>query len=149
MFEVTVVNDGVNINQDLIDSTEPVVVDVCSYLGGEGYPAKRLYFSSTKYSPPIDPIEMKGRSENNKTPGWILLKKKLCESTYDRGQIIIVDGYNSHNNGQNCRFVCENHAQHDSRYQKLIVNDKNPLRDTSFINDRKNNQLGGNKNPNV
>jgi hypothetical protein len=115
MFEVTVVNYGMNINQDLIDST--VVDNISSYLGGEDYPAKRLYVSSTKYPPPIDPTEMKGRAENNKTPGWILLKKKLCESAYDGGQIIIVDGYNSHNNGQNCRFVCENHAQHDSRYQ--------------------------------
>jgi hypothetical protein len=92
---------------------------------------------------------MKGQSENNKTPGWILLKKKLCESAFDGGQIIIVNGYDSHNNGQNRRFVCENHAQHDSRYQKLIVNDKNPFRDTSFINNRKNNRSGGNKNPNV
>ena len=62
MFEVTVVNNGVNINQDLIDSTEPVVVNISSYLGGEGYPAKRLYFSSIKYPPPIDPTEMKGRA---------------------------------------------------------------------------------------
>ena len=132
-------NDSVNINQDLIDSTEPVVVNISSYLGGEGYPAKRLYFSSTKYPPPIDPNMMKGWSENNKTPGWILLKKKLCESAYDGGQIIIVDGYNSHNNGQTCRFVCENHAQHDSRYQKLIVDEKNSLRGTLFVNNRKNN----------
>ena len=143
MFEVTVVNHDVNINQDLIDSTEPVVVNISSYLGGEGYPAKRLYFSATEYPPPIHPTEMKGRAENNKSPGWILLKKKLCESAYDGGQIIIVDGYNSHNNGQNRRFVCENHAQHDSRYQKLIVDDKNPLRGTSLVNNRKNNRSGG------
>jgi hypothetical protein len=35
MFEVTVVNHDVNINQDLINSTEPVVVNISSYLGGE------------------------------------------------------------------------------------------------------------------
>ena len=66
MFEVVVVNHDVKINKDLIDSTDPVLVDISSYFGGERYPAKRLYFSSTKYPPLIDATEMKGRVENNK-----------------------------------------------------------------------------------
>jgi len=143
MFEVVVVNHDVKINKDLIDSTDPVLVDISSYFGGERYPAKRLYFSYTKYPPPIDPTAMKGRAGNNKSPGCNLLKKKLCESAYDGGQIIIVDGYHSHNNGQNRRFVCENHAQHDNRYQKLRVDEKNPFRGTSLINNQKNNRSGG------
>ena len=136
-------NHDVKINKDLIDSTDPVLVDISSYFGGERYPAKRLYFSYTKYPPPIDPTAMKGRAGNNKSPGCNLLKKKLCESAYDGGQIIIVDGYHSHNNGQNRRFVCENHAQHDNRYQKLRVDEKNPFRGTSLINNQKNNRSGG------
>ena len=125
-------------------------LDICSYLNGQNNDVTRLYFCPKKYPPPANDQEMEGIDETNKCTSWQSLKKELETVCFDLGNPIVCNG--SQSSGKNSdgkrlrnnrRFICGSlgRTTQVSKAQPITATAK--YRETSLVNNRKNNRQGG------
>ena len=99
-FPVYVVEEMTSFSTNVFHSP-PEEVDICSYLSAQKYPTERLYFSPSKYSPPLVGDHMLSE-EGGFFPGWIALKRDLEIAAIEAGNAIISNGGGK----KYRRFVC-------------------------------------------
>ena len=123
----------------------PPMLDICDFLGGQKYPTARLYFCIIKYPPPQSNEDMICREIDNKCPGWIDLKWDVMVAAHEAGNPIICNGTqrSSSDNFNNRFFKCGMLYRHTRPSRAMELNNENVYRESSLINNRKNNRKDG------
>ena len=93
---------------------------------------------------------MKGRDVDNKCPSWLALKKKIESVSYDFGNPITSNGAvpgqkdkDGNRSTNNRRFVCGTIGRMNRKSRAMTITDPSQYRESSLINNRKNNRAKG------
>ncbi len=141
MFPCHVVYDCASITNSTSITDSPPIVNICDYVGGQVYNAKRLYLSPTDYPPPTSTSDMLS-SKAHLCMGWVKLCRKLIVAAHESGSPIVCNGSHK-SNPDNRVFWCGMLYQLTRPPTAMQISTDHPLQTTTLINDRKNNRVDG------
>jgi hypothetical protein len=120
----------------------PLLINICDYIGGQAFQYKRLIFFPINYPPPQTQNEMSSSILTNLCKGWMRLCRDLLVAGLEHGNPLVYNG-SQKSNTNNRVFKCGVLYRSMRPSRAMEVFDKNPLQDTTLINDRKNNREDG------
>ncbi len=123
-------------------NTVPPLINICDYIGWQAFQCKRLYFSPINYPPTQTQNEMSLSFLTNLCKGWTRLCRDLLVAGLEHGNTLVCNG-SQKSNTNNRVFKCGVLYRSMRPSRAMEVSDKNPLWDTTLINNRKNNQEDG------
>jgi hypothetical protein len=107
MFLCHVVYDVAKVSATNLTTCPPQKINICDYIGGQVFGAKRLYFSPMKYPPPTAKVEM--LSVNAQLcMGWTKLCQELMVAAHKNGNPVVCNGSQkskSDNRGFRCGML--------------------------------------------
>ncbi len=113
----------------------PSLIDICDYLTGQKYPVSRLSFYPKTYPPPLS---------LDKSTGWSSLSRDLSKAAHTAGNSIILNGSQKFNKDMNHNHVFRCASFHRSiRTTAMELTDEYQCRNTSSLNNRRNNRKQG------
>ena len=136
-----VVDNYDQVHEKLLEDP-PSMIDIGDYLGGQMYPATKLLFSPIIYPPPKPNWEMSLLNSETCT-GWTALSRDLAVAAHEASTSIICNG-SLKLNGTNCNRAFRCGTFHRStRTSSMELTEDCQFRNTSLINDRRNNRQHG------
>ena len=146
-FHAFIVNYG-DETDHLPTNFQPDVVNICSFLGGNKYPASRLVLCPNTYKPPSSNENMSTKELSDQCNGWVDLRKALESAAWFAGNPIISNGSQVSNQRDSNNRVFRCGTYHRSpRSSTNAFDDLIAYRCSSLIHDKANNRENGKKLP--